>query len=84
MTAMEMTLREWDVLVELCKDGAGNRQIARRLFITEDTAKVHIKALLRKSGLRTRTELAVAVLRKEVALAILIPRRHCDRPAAGT
>lgn len=75
MTLLDLTPREWDVLRELCLDGADNRLIARRLFVTEDTVKSHVKALLRKGGHRNRTELAVAVLRWDHALACRVPAR---------
>lgn len=68
MILLELTAREWDVLVELCRDGANNRMIASRLFVVEDTVKVHIKNILKKSPFSSRTELAVAVLRQEVEL----------------
>lgn len=77
MILLDLSPREWDVLMELCKDGVSNRLIARRLFVTEDTVKTHIKSLLRRGGFHTRTELAVAVLRWEVALACrLSPRQR--------
>jgi DNA-binding NarL/FixJ family response regulator len=70
-----LTLREWDVLRELCRDGADNRLIGRRLFVTEDTVKTHVKNILRKARMNTRTQLAVAVLRWELWLAVSIPPR---------
>ena len=39
--------------------GATNREIAHRLYITEGTAKNHISKILRKPGLRDRTQLAL-------------------------
>lgn len=72
MILLDLTPREWDVLTELCRDGADNRSIARRLFVSEDTVKTHVKHLLAKGGYRTRTELAVAVLRQEHALAVRV------------
>jgi DNA-binding NarL/FixJ family response regulator len=39
--------------------GATNREIAHRLYITEGTAKNHISKILRKLGLRDRTQLAL-------------------------
>ncbi|HZB08650.1 MAG TPA: response regulator transcription factor [Rubrobacter sp.] len=39
--------------------GATNREIAHRLYISEGTAKNHISKILRKLGLRDRTQLAL-------------------------
>jgi LuxR family maltose regulon positive regulatory protein len=51
-----LTAREHDVLREL-EDGASNRQIAQRLFITEATVKVHLRHIYEKFGVRSRAEL---------------------------
>lgn len=58
--ASPLSEREAEV-ARLVGEGATNRQIARRLFITEGTAKNHISSILRKLGLRDRTQLAVWV-----------------------
>ncbi|NUW36719.1 response regulator transcription factor [Nonomuraea sp. SMC257] len=50
--------REYEIAT-LVASGASNREIARRLHITEGTAKNHISSCLRKLGLRDRTQLAV-------------------------
>ncbi|PSK97827.1 LuxR family two component transcriptional regulator [Murinocardiopsis flavida] len=50
-------------IAELVGTGAPNREIARRLFITEGTVKNHISSILRKWRLRDRTQLAVRVNR---------------------
>lgn len=78
MRLLSLTKREWDVLTELCRDGATNRVIGKRLHITEDTVKSHVKSLLLKSHFATRTELAVAVVRQRVALACDVPVRRPD------
>ncbi|WP_043617704.1 response regulator [Nonomuraea candida] len=54
--------REYEIAL-LIGSGAANREIARRLHITEGTAKNHISSCLRKLGLRDRTQLAVWVSR---------------------
>ncbi|MGP3935049.1 response regulator [Nonomuraea sp. KM88] len=54
--------REREVAV-LVGQGATNREIARRLFITEGTVKNHISSILRKLRLRDRTQLAIRVSR---------------------
>ncbi|MFB9474819.1 response regulator [Nonomuraea salmonea] len=52
--------REYEIAM-LVGSGASNREIARRLYITEGTTKNHISNCLRKLGLRDRTQLAVWV-----------------------
>ena len=50
--------REIEVLM-LIGSGASNREIARTLYITEGTTKNHISKILRKLGLRDRTQAAL-------------------------
>jgi NarL family two-component system response regulator LiaR len=47
--------REWEVLDLLCA-GKSTREIARELFLTEDTVYGHVKKMLRKLGLNSRAE----------------------------
>jgi DNA-binding CsgD family transcriptional regulator len=51
-----LTPREIDVY-ELVGQGYRNREIAKALFISESTAKVHIRHLYEKLGVRSRAEL---------------------------
>lgn len=53
----QLTGRELQV-VELVVEGASNRRISRILHLTEGTVKNHVSAALRKTGSRSRTELA--------------------------
>ncbi|PFG29701.1 putative ATPase [Paramicrobacterium agarici] len=57
-----LTARESQVL-DLIAQGLSNRQIGERLFISTKTASVHVSAILRKLGVSTRTEAAVAARR---------------------
>ena len=57
-----LTQREFAVL-QLVAEGRSNKDIARRLSITEGTAKTHVKAILTKLDAISRTE-AVAVAHK--------------------
>lgn len=56
---VELTAREQQVL-DLIAEGLSNRQIGERLFISGKTASVHVSAILRKLGVSSRTEAAVA------------------------
>ena len=54
-----LTRREFEVLA-LMAEGASNKAIARGLNLGEGTVKVHMAALFRSLGVRTRTAAAVA------------------------
>lgn len=58
----ELTRRECEVL-ELLADGASNRDIAARLFISEKTVKNHVTHILQKLGLGDRVHAALWVVR---------------------
>jgi two-component system NarL family response regulator len=62
MAKPSLTQRELDVL-QLVALGRSNKDIARRLNITEGTAKTHVKSILTKLDAISRTE-AVAVAHK--------------------
>lgn len=55
----QLTARERQVLA-LIAEGLSNRQIGERLFISVKTVSVHVSAVLRKLGVSTRTEAALA------------------------
>ncbi len=57
----ELTPRELEIL-ECVADGSSNKLIARALDITEGTVKLHVKAILRKLGMRSRVEAAVTAV----------------------
>ena len=54
-----LTVREIEILQEIA-GGHRNRAIGERLFITEETVKVHVKHLMEKLGAKDRTD-AVAI-----------------------
>jgi two-component system, NarL family, response regulator len=62
MAKPTLTQRELHVL-KLLAEGRSNKDIARRLVITEGTAKTHVKAILTKLDAISRTE-AVAIAHK--------------------
>lgn len=59
----ELSPRELDV-VRLIAEGLSNRQIAERLYLSNGTVRNHISAILEKTGLEHRTQLAVMWLKK--------------------
>jgi DNA-binding NarL/FixJ family response regulator len=61
-TVEPLTGREAEVL-RLLGTGATNREIADRLALTEGTVKNYISAILAKTGLRDRTQLALYAVR---------------------
>lgn len=59
MSDEDLTAREIEVLGQIA-GGNRNRDIAEKLFITEETVKVHIKHIMEKLGASDRTQ-AVAI-----------------------
>ncbi len=53
--------REQTILICLA-DGSSNKVIARKLDTAEETVKVHMKAILRKIGVKNRTQAAIWAL----------------------
>ncbi|MCW8348602.1 response regulator [Vibrio sp. ZSDZ65] len=58
-----LTERETQILQEVAK-GFRNKQIADRLFISESTVKVHMKSLLRKLQVPSRTAATILYLER--------------------
>jgi two-component system nitrate/nitrite response regulator NarL len=73
----ELTPRELEIL-ERVADGLSNKMIARVLEITDGTVKLHVKAILRKLGMRSRVEAAVAAAEHGLG-----KRRREAGPASG-
>lgn len=61
--AEALTPREREVL-RLVVEGYANKQIARRLAITEKTVKTHVSSILQKLGVADRTAAAVLAIRQ--------------------
>jgi DNA-binding NarL/FixJ family response regulator len=64
MTAL--TPRETDVLRATAR-GLSNKEIARELDLAEVTVKLHLSAIFRKMGVRSRTEAAMLATRTGIA-----------------
>jgi two-component system, NarL family, nitrate/nitrite response regulator NarL len=58
ISKVDLSAREESILKGLV-DGAPNKVIAQKLNITEATVKVHVKAILRKTRVRNRTQAAI-------------------------
>jgi DNA-binding NarL/FixJ family response regulator len=56
--APQLTEREREVL-ELVRDGLANKQIARKLGITERTVKAHLTSIFQRLGVADRTQAAL-------------------------
>ncbi|WP_214413998.1 response regulator [Sphaerisporangium fuscum] len=63
--APALSAREVEIL-ELLSSGAGNREIARRLFITEATVKTHLVHIYGKLGVDTRTAAVTAAVERRL------------------
>lgn len=61
--AGDLTAREREVLV-LVAQGHANKEIARRLDISERTARTHVSHILAKLGLTSRTQAALWAVRE--------------------
>ena len=59
----DLTPREREVIV-LVADGRTNREIGRRLGVTERTARTHVSNILTKLGLASRTQAAMWAVRE--------------------
>ena len=61
----DLTSREVEVLQKVAQ-GNRNRDIAEKLFISEETVKVHIKHAMAKLGARDRTQALAIALRRGI------------------
>ena len=61
----DLTAREIEVLRQIA-GGNRNRDIAEKLFITEETVKVHIKHIMEKLGASDRTQAVAIGLRRGI------------------
>lgn len=61
-----LTTREQEILQHLAA-GESNKAIGRALGISDGTVKLHVKAILRKLGVRSRVEAAVLAVERGVS-----------------
>jgi DNA-binding NarL/FixJ family response regulator len=61
----ELTAREIEVLRQIA-EGNRNREIADKLFISEETVKVHIKHIMQKLGASDRTQAVSIAVRRGI------------------
>jgi len=73
----QLSVRELDVLSQLIV-GLSNKEIARKLDITEATVKVHVKAIFRKTGARSRTQIVMWAARQDIGNQIDMPVSQFD------
>jgi two-component system nitrate/nitrite response regulator NarL len=67
--------REAEIL-QLLARGATNKEIAKTLFITQNTAKVHVKHILEKLKLRNRQQAAAYAIQQGLATEVTdVPQR---------
>lgn len=65
MPAPRLTDRELEVL-KLVATGMNNRDIAKELFISENTVKNHVRNILEKLQLHSRMEAVVYAMREKI------------------
>jgi ATP/maltotriose-dependent transcriptional regulator MalT len=75
--------RESEVL-GLVAEGLTNAEIASTLFLAVSTVKVHVRSVLRKLGLRTRTEAAIYAVTKRPPEASEVRKQTEPRGEPGT
>ena len=59
---VSLTLREQEIAL-LIREGLSNREIADRLVVAEQTVKTHVSSILRKFGVKQRSEIAAFIRR---------------------
>ena len=64
---IDLTPRQTEILDIIVQRGSSNKAIARMLNITESTVKLHMSGILKKFGVRNRTQLALFARDKALA-----------------
>lgn len=76
----DMSARERQVLSGLVA-GESNKMIARRLGVTDATVKVHLRSIMRKTGSRNRTQVAIWAASRSLPAVLDAPRVRGKRVA---
>ena len=63
MSEDNLSAREIEVLSRVAK-GDRNREIGKKLFIAEETVKVHLKHIMSKLGAKDRTHAVIIAARR--------------------
>ena len=61
----DFTKREIDIIEEI-SEGYSNKEIASRLYLSEGTVKNYISGIMEKTGLKHRTQIAIAYLKGQL------------------
>jgi DNA-binding NarL/FixJ family response regulator len=64
-TALKLTDRELEVL-RLVAKGLNNREVAKELFISENTVKNHVRNILEKLQLHSRMEAVMYAMKEKL------------------
>lgn len=65
ISLLPLTKREQEILT-LIAAGKSNLEIAQNLYISPGTVRVHVHTILRKLGVRDRTQAAIVAMQKEL------------------
>ena len=76
-----LTTREREILA-LVSEGTGNKQIAKKLWVTEQTVKFHLSNIYRKLQVSNRTE-ASRIAHATGLISLSTLSAHTEHPAAG-
>lgn len=60
-----LTMREKQVL-KLIREGLNNNEIAKKLFVSINTTKVHVSSIIQKLGVEDRTQAAIKALNNNI------------------
>ena len=77
-----LTERELEVL-RLVATGASNQQIARELFISVNTVKVHLKNVFAKLGVQSRTEATLYAIKEGWIEGVQLPEEESETRQPG-
>lgn len=73
-----LTRREVEVLSHIAA-GATNKSIAKKMAVSNETVRAHVKSIFRKTGLSNRTQAAVWAVDQKLIEAIAAPRERKRR-----